>query len=184
LGGKTISFSKGNLSYNSQSHCKTKDHYKNLPLQDQSIKHIRTITSDVLERALVNWVLQKEHQKLHVSIEIIKEKGKQFVKQLNIANPPKFSNGWGSEFCKRNNFKRFHTHGESSDAQMENAEPLLEILRAKFKEYSHCDIYNMDETCLFYNLAPDKTISHQQIEGAKKDKTHHDPYHLQCRWLG
>ena len=29
----------------------------------------------------------------------------------------------------------------------------------------------MDETGLFYNLAPDKTISRRQIEGAKKDKT-------------
>jgi hypothetical protein len=150
---------------------KKKSRYENLPPQDQSIKRLRTITNDVLERALVNWVLQMEHQKLRISIEIIKEKGKQFATTLNIVNPPKFSNGWGSEFCKRNNFKQFRSHGESGDAQMDGVEDQLAILQERFKVYSHRDIYNMDETGLFYNLAPDKTISRRQIEGAKKDKT-------------
>ena len=59
----------------------------------------------------------------------------------------------------------------------------MQILQAKISQYDHDDIYNMDETGLFYNLAPDTTIASQQIEGlfyhlslsnflgAKKDKT-------------
>jgi hypothetical protein len=54
---------------------------------------------------------------------------------------------------------------------MENIEETLEHIKNRIKEYKLCDIYNMDETGLFYNLAPDTTIARQQIEGSKKDKT-------------
>ena len=41
----------------------------------------------------------------------------------------------------------------------------LQILRAKIASYDDDDVYNMDETGLFYNLAPDTTIASRQIEG-------------------
>ena len=41
----------------------------------------------------------------------------------------------------------------------------LRILRAKIASYDDDDVYNMDETGLFYNLAPDTTIASRQIEG-------------------
>ena len=39
-----------------------------------------------------------------------------------------------------------------------------------FGAYDLEDVKNMDETGLFYNLAPDKTIARRQIEGMKKNK--------------
>jgi len=41
----------------------------------------------------------------------------------------------------------------------------MQILRGKIATYDHDDVYNMDETGLFYNLAPDTTIASSQIEG-------------------
>lgn len=45
-------------------------------------------------------------------------------------------------------------------------------IKTEIAKYELKDIYNMDETSLFYNITPDYTISRQQIEGSKKDKTH------------
>ncbi|KAE9347551.1 hypothetical protein PR003_g6874 [Phytophthora rubi] len=43
-------------------------------------------------------------------------------------------------------------------------------LKRRLQGYRLTEIYNMDETGLFYKLAPDKTIASRQIEGAKKSK--------------
>ena len=51
---------------------------------------------------------------------------------------------------------------------MTGFEERIARLKDKIKEYDLRDIYNMDETALFYNMCPDKTIAKQQIEGSKK----------------
>lgn len=54
---------------------------------------------------------------------------------------------------------------------MENIEERVSEIKRKIASYDLNDVYNMDETGLFYNLAPDTTIARCQIEGSKKDKT-------------
>ena len=39
------------------------------------------------------------------------------------------------------------------------------------KDYDRCNIYNMDETGLFYRMPPDKGLSSKQLSGIKGDKT-------------
>ena len=95
----------------------------------------------------------------------------QFAKHLNIDDSLKFSNGWIQLFCQRYGFKAHRSHGESGDAQMDNIDNVITTFKATIAEYSPRDVYNMDETGLFYNLAPDITITRRQIEGSKKDKT-------------
>jgi hypothetical protein len=76
-----------------------------------------------------------------------------------------FSNGWLESFQDRNGFKSWKLHGESGDAEMEGIEEQMAIIGKKIAEYDHDNIYNMDKTGLFYNMAPDTTIAHRQIEG-------------------
>lgn len=54
---------------------------------------------------------------------------------------------------------------------MTNINELIIHIKRRIAEYGLQDIYNIDETSLFYNLAPNTTISRRQIEGSKKDKT-------------
>jgi hypothetical protein len=110
-----------------------------------------------------------EQRRLRITGELINEKGRQFAQQLQISL--KFSNGWLESFCKRNHFRRFRSHGESGDAQMDGIEEDLEHIKQRIACYDLNDVYNMDETGLFYNLAPDTTIARRQIEGSKKNKT-------------
>uniref|UniRef100_A0AAV1TFJ2 DDE-1 domain-containing protein n=1 Tax=Peronospora matthiolae TaxID=2874970 RepID=A0AAV1TFJ2_9STRA len=50
-------------------------------------------------------------------------------------------------------------------------EEALPHLKAVVAGYAPRDVYNMDETGLFYSMTPDKTIAQQEVEGFKKDKT-------------
>ena len=112
-----------------------------------------------------------EYLKAPLSYEIIQEKAKQFAIALNLTKVPVFSNGWIQSFNKRNGLKQRLQHGESGDARMEGIEERLAAIKERIAAYNLCDIYNMDETGLFYMMAPGKTIGSRQIEGAKKDKT-------------
>jgi hypothetical protein len=75
------------------------------------------------------------------------------------------SKGWLYNFKQRHTLKQFRIYGESGDAQMTGIEEQMQVLRTKIALYNYDDVYNMDETGLFYNLAPDTTIASHQIEG-------------------
>jgi len=150
---------------------KRKEEFAEISSQDSQIKRTRVVTHEVLDTALANWVLQLEHQRLGVTGDIIKEKGRQYAKELKIDNPPEFSNGWLQAFCGRHAFRQFRSHGESGSAQMDGIEEDLAEIKRKIAQYELKDVYNMDETGLFYNMAPDRTIASRQIEGSKKEKT-------------
>ncbi|KAI0995738.1 hypothetical protein K3495_g12442 [Podosphaera aphanis] len=62
-------------------------------------------------------------------------------------------------------------HGESGSVSTELVEQELPPLEALLSGYASRDIFNADETGLFYRMSPDQTISARQTEGMKKDKT-------------
>ena len=126
----------------------------------------------MLEEALVAWILQKQQQKLSISREIIQAKGRQFAEELGLGDSFKFSNRWLESFCKRNAFRSFRQHGESGATNINTIEIQQAIaeIKEEIKKYAPADVYNMDESALFYNMSPDTTIARQQIEDAKKDK--------------
>ena len=117
------------------------------PTADLGLKKARVMVNPALDRALADWVLQCQQQKLAVS------------------------NGWLQSFCSRHSFRQFKIYGESGSAPVEGYEEQLARIKERILPYDVEDVYNMDETGLFYNLAPDKTLARRQIEGMKKDKT-------------
>ena len=147
--------------------------YLSISHQDQEIRRTRVVTNEVLEESLVTWVLQKQHQRLIVSSEAIQEQGRRFAERLGLEKILEFSKGWVSAFCKRNAFRKFRQHGESGDAPINTPEvqAALAAIKVEIASYEPKDVYNMDETGLFYNMPPDSTIARQRIEGSKKDKT-------------
>jgi hypothetical protein len=97
---------------------------------------------------------------------------REFAKQLNISKDKlKFSNGWLGSAKDRMNLRQVVRHGEaaavSSDA--------VALARAEAQKavtgYELCDIYNMDETGLFFCMPPDRTLASQQLSGIKANKT-------------
>jgi Tc5 transposase DNA-binding domain len=144
------------------------DKFLNIVPEDLDIRRVRILKSSAVEEAVVIWVLQMQHTKRPINGPLIVEKAKQFAAALGKQDILEFSNGWLFAFCKRNGFRQFKIHGESGDVDMTGFEKRIARLKAKIKEYDLRDIYNMDETALFYNMCPDKTIARQQIEGSKK----------------
>ena len=82
------------------------------------------------------------------------------------------SNGWLDKFQKRYNISSKIITGESESAcldQVENGRKKLQELIAAFNLEN---VYNADETGLFFRLGPNKTLAtkNDRAKGTKKDK--------------
>ncbi|XP_055812080.1 CENP-B homolog protein 2-like [Solanum dulcamara] len=124
-----------------------------------------------LEKILYQWFLQMQ-EKVNMSGKIIQGKAKNlFLKMYGETNPEfSFSSGWLEHFKSRYRIKSYRRFGESGSVIMENIENELPSIRSKLDQFELKDIYNMDETELFYQLEADHSLAIKQLEGRKKDK--------------
>ncbi|XP_074373781.1 CENP-B homolog protein 2-like [Apium graveolens] len=111
-----------------------------------------------MESALYEWFMcNQEH--VNISGELLKEKGSIFLKELYPeANSFECSNGWLEKFKQRHAIKSFRRFGESGSVDMEKIESILPSIREELDKWAWKDIYNMDETGLFYRMQADTLL--------------------------
>ncbi|CAG8646856.1 29200_t:CDS:2, partial [Racocetra persica] len=109
-------------------------------------KRHRTVTVLELELALKEFILIYQHRTI-LSNTMMIEKAKLLADELGIK-----------------------LHGEADSVDEDVITESLLLLQSKYSEYPLDRIYNMDETRLFYQLEPDRTLVTRQIAGCKKNK--------------
>ena len=82
------------------------------------------------------------------------------------------SNGWLKSFCVRHQIKFSSLHDESADILSEAVQQWLQDLPKLTEGYALCDIYNCDETSIFFKALPQKTLlgPGEQPAGIKTSK--------------
>ncbi|UYV82304.1 hypothetical protein LAZ67_21001670 [Cordylochernes scorpioides] len=117
-----------------------------------------------IEEALFRWIRQANAMKLAINGNILKEKAILLALKMGQDNF-EASNGWLEKFKARRNiaFKRLHGEAGSVDA---NSVATWKggIIPSLLAKYSPQDIFNADETGLFYKLLPNQTMT---IRGEK-----------------
>ena len=127
----------------------------------------------ILEAILFEWQQRIEQQGGLVTGDILLLKAKEIwtrIPQYQAQTPPSFSIGWLEKFKKRHNIKQRNQHGEASSVPA-SAEEEMEAIQILCNEYKEEDIYNMDETGLFWRQAPSSGLTSEVRPGVKKDKT-------------
>ena len=81
-----------------------------------------------------------------------------------------FSQGWLQGFKLRYGIKQRIKHGESASVSQEVVENGRKKMQEITSHYALSDIYNMDETGLFYRLKPGKTLADKPVSGTKNSK--------------
>lgn len=102
---------------------------------------------------------------------IIGGASKKFARDLKIDNF-NGSNGWLDGFKKRNDICFRKICGESKDVDEEVCSVWLEELPRAIEDYCIHDIYNADETALYFKCLPDKTLAFrtEDCKGGKHSK--------------
>jgi hypothetical protein len=141
--------------------------------RNRELKRKRIVKSPELDKILAEWILQRQENRVCLTWSLIQAKAKNFADQLGLSESerPGFSDGWLHKFLERHGLRTIVMSGESGSADVTAMIAALPHIRASIKQYAPRDVFNMDETGLFYCLAPDRTIASRQLEGMKKDKT-------------
>ena len=82
------------------------------------------------------------------------------------------SNGWLKSFCDRHQIKFSNLHGESADVSVDAVQQWMQDLPKIPENYALHDIYNCDETFIFFKALPKKTllVPKEQPAGDKQSK--------------
>ena len=111
-----------------------------------------------LEAAVVLWLNDVRSRNAVVNDEMMLEKARKFGAELHIENF-NYSRGWLSRLKERHGISSHKLHGESASADIAIVDNGRKCLQEVLRPYDGQDIFNMDETALFYNLGPTTTLS-------------------------
>ena len=146
-----------------------KDQYEQLNLGQKKIKKVQY---EDIDGALLQWFKTTRNANIPLNGPIVLEKAKQLATRLGH-DDFKGSSGWFDKWKKRHGITFRTVSGEagsvddvSLDDWLENKWPQLS---AGYKEE---DIFNCDETGLFYKLLPNKSLhfKNEKCQGGKNSK--------------
>ena len=146
--------------------------------ENYSAKRIRQTQHPEITDMMNLWVSQAMRDGLMPTGEVLRQKWTQFADLAGIPADERLqlSNGWLDRFKARHNLKEFKRHGEASSVGEEMVEKERERIQTLIKEgaYKPQDIFNMDETGLFYGYAladsSDASNSFQQTRRLPPDR--------------
>ena len=108
-------------------------------------------------------------KKAIVTDAILMGKGKEFAERLHCEDFT-VSGGWSQRFKARNGISLRNLHGESASVNDEVVSTSRMSLQAVLSKYDPCDIYNVDETGLFFRMPPSKSLASGPRHGTKQFK--------------
>ncbi len=115
-------------------------------------KRQRTIRYPEMESALVKW-FRANQEWANVSGELVKESATKILDQLYPGHEPfEFSSGQLEAFKSRHGIRSYRRFGKSGSVNMAAFANTFPAIRDVLDQYAWKDIYNMDETGLFYQM--------------------------------
>jgi len=133
---------------------------------------MRTADHPDVEAALIKWHRMARDRNVPISGHMLQSKAIELSEELGVADF-KCSLGWLTRFKQRHNISYRVICGEAKSVSVDQmAEWKDTHLPSILKKYSADDIYNADETGLFYRLLPNKSLVEKsdQCSGGKQSK--------------
>lgn len=145
--------------------------YLDEPLNQDKQQRNRACKWPEMESSLWEWQLRKEVQGVPISGAILKEMALKFFTEFIQLLPEgykagefKASTGWLDEYKLRHKTKKRVRHGEAHKVDLKALEDALGEIRQEIKDwlgddFALDDVYNMDESALFWKMMPDSTLA-------------------------
>ena len=134
-----------------------------------NLKREKKIQFPIIEVALTVWLDKALQAKLVLTESILTTKALDFAV---LCNEEKFkaSNGWLDNFKKRHNLRQYNIYGEAGSAPIQDLDSMRGRLCQTLKDYDPKDIFNCDETGLFWKMKLNHTISNSPVIRTKQSK--------------
>ncbi|CAG8746048.1 25660_t:CDS:2, partial [Racocetra persica] len=119
----------------------------------------------LLEKAMSLWIESTIIAKIPISEMLIKEKAKFFMEAFNIEESDlKLSNGWIEKFKCHNNLHVYRLYGEAKSAPLDTLFEERQKSNNLLSQYTLDQIYNADETALYYQEHTDQDYANSDSE--------------------
>lgn len=135
-------------------------------------KRLKKSTYADVDKAVFTWFLDTRARNVPISGAILQQKAKDFACILGH-DDFKASNGWLQGFKSRHGVVGRVISGESASADSDaSASWVAEKLPGILDRYEAADLYNADETALFYQMLPNRTLElkGRDCRGGKQSK--------------
>lgn len=144
-----------------------------LHVQDGSKrKKLRMSNFEDIEEALIKWFSHARSQNAPISGLVLREKALEIANEFGLKDFSA-SNGWIERFKERHGLKFKKICGEAASVdQTIVTDWKNSLLKDVLQRYDPKDVYNLDETGLFFRLLPEKTLcfKNESCSGGKKSK--------------
>ncbi len=135
---------------------KAKDLKQKFLYSPANLKRNRPIHYGAIEEKVVAFITLLRHRPkpIPISFGIIKAKAEEVAKNLGETNF-KASSGWWEKVRKRNSIgKSIRLHGEAGEIDHQQIKERMDEIRRDLEKYDPENIYNWDETGLYFKLIP------------------------------
>ncbi|KAG6611715.1 uncharacterized protein IUM83_17222 [Phytophthora cinnamomi] len=137
---------------------------------DRSATKRRRVKFPQFERELREFFFQNDY-KTTMADDVLLLKAHELAERLGIDSTQlRFSNGWLQSFKKRNGIRSHVLHGEGGAVEDDAVRDARLELQELVAQFAPDDVFNFDETALFYLLAPNRTLATTIRKGKKKEK--------------
>ena len=151
-------------------------------LDESSIKKrciVRRADDDSFDKAMHLWFTQERYKGTPISGVLVMEKARLLYHELHPDKSEddfKASSGWLHRFKKRHGIRQLSMQGESLSADTSAAEEFKAFFHEFVEEYRLTlhQIFNCDETGLYWRLLPNKTLADASEKCAKNFKSPKD----------
>lgn len=139
-------------------------------------KYVSSGKYQKLELALFYWFLKMRDNHETLTSGLILLQARKFASKLNIPSNFKFSKKWLHNFKKRFNIRKLKISGEKLSSDLESIEPFKQQFFEVVDErgLSIDQLYNADESGLFFKILPNYTLVHSKETSATGHKVAKD----------
>jgi len=127
--------------------------------KNSSVKKIRLSENGrIVDEQLYKWFVETRSRNAPISGKIIQEKALLIAKNIGY-DDFKASNGWLEKFNSRNAISSRVISGESGDLDINTVSLWMQSLPTLIAGYDLSNVFNCDETGLFWRGIPDRTLA-------------------------
>jgi hypothetical protein len=146
-------------------------HYLDSECNPSSATHKGISQWQDLEAILYKWHHILDYKGVYINGDILIDKARQIwssLPQYRDQPPPACSSGWLHRFKQRYNIKQQTYHREAGSV-LEEAEKEMKAIRTFAGQYNEDDIYNMDDTGLFWRMPPSRSLGTRPSDRETQD---------------
>ncbi|KAF5369186.1 hypothetical protein D9615_009952 [Tricholomella constricta] len=139
--------------------------------QTGNIKRVKQTEHPEVNEMLELWVTKAMSDEIPINGEILRQKWNRFADLQGVPEDERLalSDGWLTALKRRCGLRNFKRHGEAASADIRDIEHERERLRELIRKHGYRlkDIFNMDETGLFWAMPPDRGLMDKPSSGVK-----------------